>query len=75
MQVERHAWISVRYQDPAGAWHETRVGQEDDLAELIQHEIDHLDGVLAIDRVTHVSSICTREEFERRFRSDSPYGR
>ncbi|UYZ60007.1 peptide deformylase [Hymenobacter latericus] len=75
MQVERHQWITVRYQDLGGSWHETRAGLKDDLAELLQHEIDHLDGILAIDRVTDVKSICTRAEFERRYRADSPYGR
>ncbi|KUG08851.1 peptide deformylase [Solirubrum puertoriconensis] len=75
MQVPRHHWITVRYQDLGGQWHETLAGAEDDLAELLQHEIDHLDGILSIDRVVDVQSICTREEFERRYRADSPYGR
>jgi peptide deformylase len=75
MQVERHEWIRVRYQDLTGAWHETHAGREDDLAELLQHEIDHLDGILSVDRMVDVKSLCSREEFERRFRADSPYGR
>ncbi len=70
-QVTRHAWVTVRYQDPAGMWHELRA--EGDLAELLQHEIDHLDGILAVDRMTDVRTICTREEFERRHRYESPY--
>jgi peptide deformylase len=37
------------------------------LAELLQHEIDHLDGVLAIDRALDSNSLCTREEYERRY--------
>jgi len=40
---------------------------------LLQHEIDHLDGILAIDRVTDLKTICTREEFEKRYRDASPY--
>lgn len=70
-QVTRHAWVTVRYQDPSGAWHELRA--EGDLSELLQHEIDHLDGILAVDRMTDVRTICTREEFERRHRHESPY--
>ena len=70
-QVERHCWIDVEYQDLAGARHALRA--EGDLSELLQHEIDHLDGVLALDRLTDVRTICTREEFERRYRCDSPY--
>ena len=72
-QVVRHRWVDVRYQDTAGAWHELRA--EGDLSELLQHEIDHLDGVLAVDRLTDVRTICTREEFERRYRDASPYAR
>ena len=75
MQVERYEWITVRYQDLAGQWHETYAGREDDLAELIQHEIDHLDGILSIDRMVDVKTLCSREEFERQYRADSPYGR
>lgn len=70
-QVERHRWIDVRYQDLDGAWHEERA--EGDLSELLQHELDHLDGVLAVDRVVDVKTMCTRREFERRHRVSSPY--
>ena len=72
-QVLRHAWIDVRWQDLDGAWHERRF--EDDLSELLQHEIDHLDGILAVGRLLDVRSLCTREQFEQRHRSTSPYAR
>jgi peptide deformylase len=72
-QVCRHCHVTVRYQDPDGAWHELQA--EGDLAELLQHEIDHLDGILALDRLTDVRTITAREEFERRYRCDSPYAR
>lgn len=70
-QVERNRCITVRYQDTTGAWQEIRADGE--LSELLQHEIDHLDGILALDRMTDVKTLCTREEFEKRHRSDSPY--
>jgi peptide deformylase len=73
MQVERAERIRVRWQDFAGAWHETEAGPEKDLAELLQHEIDHLEGILAIDRMVDLRSLCTREEFEKRHRPGSPY--
>lgn len=73
MQVERHKEISVRYQDVSGQWHEVKAGEERDLSELLQHEIDHLDGILCIDRVSDVRTICTKEEFEKRYRAKSPY--
>jgi len=73
MKVERHREITVRYQDVAGKTLEIEAGEKGDLSELLQHEIDHLDGILAIDRVTDVKTIVTREEFERRYREGSPY--
>jgi peptide deformylase len=73
MQVERHRSITVRYQDLAGDRHEFRAGDDRNLSELLQHEIDHLDGILAIDRVTDLKTVCTREEFEKRYRATSPY--
>lgn len=73
MQVERQKEISVSYQDLSGTCHEIRAGEARDLSELLQHEIDHLDGILCIDRVTDLKTICTKEEFERRHRANSPY--
>ena len=73
MQVERDRKIKVSYQDLSGAAHVLQAGEELNLSELLQHEIDHLDGILAIDRVTDVKTICTREEFEKRYRDSSPY--
>ena len=73
MQVERHREITVRYQNLNGDVVEVDAGEERNLSELLQHEIDHLDGILAIDRVTDLKTICTREEFEKRYRDASPY--
>src|ERR1700716_17849 len=73
MQVERHREITVRHQDLSGEWHETRAGDERNLSELLQHEIDHLNGILAVDRITDMKTMCTREEFEKRYRAESPY--
>jgi peptide deformylase len=73
MQVERHRAITVRYQDPCAEWHEVGAGDDQNLSELLQHEIDHLDGILAVDRITDVKTLCTREEFEKRDRASSPY--
>lgn len=73
MQVERNRDITVQYQDLQGKTHEIRAGELRDLSELLQHEIDHLDGILCIDRVTDPKTICTKEEFEKRYRAASPY--
>jgi peptide deformylase len=73
MQVERRRQITVRYQNLYGETLEFEAGDDRNLSELLQHEIDHLDGILAIDRVTDIKTICTREEFESRYRDSSPY--
>ena len=73
MQVERHREITVRCQNLKGETAEIRAGDDRNLSELLQHEIDHLDGILAIDRVVDIKTVCTREEFEKRYRDSSPY--
>jgi peptide deformylase len=73
MQVERHREISVRYQDASGEWREIGASEENNIAELLQHEMDHLDGILCIDRVKDIKTICTKVEFEKRYRAGSPY--
>jgi len=73
MKVWRHREITVRYQDLEGKRHEARAGEERNLSELLQHEIDHLDGILAVDRITDIRTMCTRQEFEARYRAGSPY--
>jgi peptide deformylase len=73
MQVERHREITMRYQDLNGERHEVHANEERNLSELLQHEVDHLDGILAVDRITDMKTMCTREEFEKRYRAGSPY--
>ena len=67
--VRRHVAVEVAYQDRQGRDH--RLEAAGHLAELLQHEIDHLDGVLAIDRVTDVQRICTFSEWEKRHAGDN----
>lgn len=73
MQVERYREIKVCYQDLQGESREVHAGPDHDLSELLQHEIDHLDGILSVDRITDIRTMCTREEFEKRYRASSPY--
>jgi peptide deformylase len=73
MQVERHREITIRYQDLRAEWHELHAGNDRNLSELLQHEIDHLDGILAVDRIVDLKTLCAREEFEKRYRETSPY--
>ena len=73
MQVERHREITLRYWDQQNVKHVFRAGDHNHLSELLQHEIDHLDGILAVDRIVDMKTLCTREEFEKRYRTGSPY--
>jgi peptide deformylase len=72
VRVSRAYRIRVRYQDTKGEWHE--VDLEGDRAELLQHELDHLDGVLAVDRPQGLDPFCLREEWHRLYGPDGRYG-
>ncbi|HEY4916290.1 MAG TPA: peptide deformylase [Solirubrobacteraceae bacterium] len=50
VEVERHAQVRVRAQDETGK--EIEVAAEGLEARVIQHEIDHLNGVLILDRIS-----------------------
>jgi peptide deformylase len=66
--VERHRSVVVRYLDEHGASRALEAAGA--LAELVQHEMDHLDGVLAVDRgAAGINSFCTRAEWEFRYRA------
>ena len=71
VRVQRAYQVTVRYQDPSGDAHTLEA--EGDLAELLQHEIDHLDGVLAVDRATGVDPFCHREEWEKHWAAHGRY--
>lgn len=62
-KVRRNLSVEVRYQDREGRRHTLRA--EGGLSELLQHEIDHLDGILMIDRAIDTRHIVLREEYEK----------
>jgi peptide deformylase len=60
--VQRHVNIRVRYLDRDGNEHdEIKRGLT---SGTWQHEVDHLDGVLFIDRLTDTTTLSTWDEFE-----------
>ena len=61
--LERSLNVRVRYQDEEG--NSRLLDASGALSELLQHEIDHLDGILAVDRALDRNSLCTREEYVR----------
>jgi peptide deformylase len=62
-KVRRHLSVDVRYRDRNGIRH--LLHARGPLSELLQHEIDHLDGILAIDRALDSKHIVYRSEFEK----------
>jgi peptide deformylase len=62
-EVSRHVSVRVRYLDREGAEREQFVRGL--TAGTFQHEVDHLDGVLFVDRVRDPSTLATWEQFER----------
>lgn len=72
VRVLRAYRIKVRYQDLRGTWHEVEL--EGPRAELLQHEIDHLDGVLAVDRPHGLDPYCLREEWNRHYSARDRHG-
>jgi peptide deformylase len=66
VRVSRAAEIEVDYLDAEGIKRQLRAGGN--LSELLQHEIDHLDGMLAIQRALSPTAFATRAEWERRYR-------
>ncbi|MEP7339460.1 MAG: peptide deformylase [Acidobacteriota bacterium] len=60
VRVRRHVEIDVAYLDEGGE--QQLVTARGDLSELLQHEIDHLDGILATDRAIDARSFAMRDE-------------
>jgi peptide deformylase len=66
--LERHVAVRVRYLDRDGNEHdEVKRGLT---AGTFQHEVDHLDGVLFLDRVRDPRTFTTWEQFDRHHRDE-----
>jgi peptide deformylase len=68
VKVSRAAEIEVKYTDEQGQ--NRSIKAEGDLAELLQHEIDHLDGILMINRAVSSHAFMMREEWLRQGRPE-----
>lgn len=63
VKVRRHRTVCVEYRDEGGAtvqWEKT----DQAISELMQHEIDHLDGILATDRQEGEDGLISRTVYE-----------
>lgn len=62
-RVPRHRSIRVRYQSRDGVEIETEY--EGFLARVFQHEVDHLDGLVFLDRVESTKDLVTEKEWQK----------
>jgi peptide deformylase len=62
VKVRRHRYITLSYYDLD--WKKQTASFSDDLSELLQHEYDHLDGMLAVSRAIDGRSFALRSEVE-----------
>ena len=60
VKVKRHQSCQLIYHDME--WQQQRLPLEGDLAELLQHEIDHLDGVLAVSKPVGSTAFALRSQ-------------
>lgn len=63
-QVPRHYQVTLTYRDLN--WQVQTLEAQGELAELLQHELEHLDGRLAID-LADPKSFCTTNEYFSRY--------
>ncbi|MBX7152110.1 peptide deformylase [bacterium] len=63
VRVSRAKSISVKYCDRSG--NEYRLDAQDAFSELLQHEIDHTNGILAVQRVVAPDAFALRQEWEK----------
>lgn len=61
--VERPAQVRLRYQDIAGQWHDEAMSGM--MATCIQHEIDHLEGILFIDHLSRLKRGMALKKLEK----------
>ncbi|MBZ0263428.1 peptide deformylase [bacterium] len=62
-EVERPEWIKLKFQDLKGEEYE--IEADGIFARVIQHEIDHLDGVLFVDHLSPLKRTLLRGKLKR----------
>lgn len=65
VRLRRHLHLDLSFRDEEGSLKRWS-GVEQAVSELLQHEVDHLDGVLAVDHALDRDSIIARKVYEQR---------
>jgi peptide deformylase len=63
VRVKRHKRCTIEYRDQE--WHLKVMNLEGDLSELLQHEYDHLEGILAVMRAIDGRSFAYRDQISK----------
>ncbi|MFW9769466.1 MAG: peptide deformylase [Candidatus Thorarchaeota archaeon] len=63
VRVRRHKSCTIEFRDMD--WNLRSIDLEDDLSELLQHEYDHLDGILAVMRAIDGTSFAYKDQVPR----------
>ena len=66
-KVPRYTKVTLRYHDEQG--HIQEADFEGLSAHVVQHETDHLNGILFVDKVTDTTSYVTQSEYVKRYRT------
>ena len=69
VRVKRHRTCRIVFRDMA--WQKREMFLEGDLSELLQHEYDHLDGILAVSRAMDARSFALKSQRQRLMSMDS----
>lgn len=62
VKIQRHKYCRIVYRDLD--WQQQSMNLDGDLSELLQHEVDHLDGILAVSLAIDQTSFALRSQKE-----------
>lgn len=68
--VPRHQAIEIEYSDRNGKLHKQEL--TDFIARIFQHELDHLDGIVFVDRLQSTYDLITEQEYQKLLFENKP---
>ncbi|MFI3245086.1 MAG: peptide deformylase [Ferrimonas sp.] len=60
-EVNRHQWVIAKYQDISGQQHQQKL--QGFVARIFQHELDHLNGHIFLDRINDEQALMSTSEW------------
>lgn len=68
--VPRHQAIEIEYSDRNGKLHKQEL--TDFVARIFQHELNHLDGIVFVDRLQSTHDLITEQEYQKLLADNKP---